>query len=1035
MAPDRGEPAARGTAGMAVRGAPALPPVVPAVVDDPFPIARVRVTEAKLPDAVKQFDLGPLVRMPRDEFEARARKAGLATAAARAVPRILSAEYTASLSGGDISGSAEFAILNPKARPAALPLEPLRLAIQSAAWADGREAVIGNLGPGFPPGPAVWVDGGRQVLKVKWSAAGAAGPGERHFELRIPSCPVGALTLEVQAGRVPTVASPDVLLTGPYAVPADPKRQTWRMRFGDRARLEFGIRAAGEATPAGAVQAALVGRYDLSAGQAACSFEYDLKPARGAVGEWAFAVDPGLQIIDAKVTNRAGWRIDPATRELRVSLRQPGPGGKIEITAVAPLVRGPAVALPIIRPVGALVGEEQVEVRVHPDVRLAAWSPGDYRLTDSAIGPDQVRVLSLVGTLLPAGVDLPFRRPPQLGVGESDPEFTTAEGIEWRAERGRTRLTARVVLHVRRGPLFHVAFQAPPGFALGRATASPDDLVVPGDPAARGASPTVEFTRPLLAGQSAEVLLDFAGLPLPAGPVRLPFPYVIPVGASERDGWVRISPGAGWSAVGHPVPAATEATEFDFPEPPLPEAPAESVTYLFRGKEPAGELRLKPIRPSFTAEVDTRLEPAGNRLTAATTIALRIEAGELPGVTVFEPGPARTGRTWKVADGSNAVAAVVPVSPDRLPAVVPLLSVPWGEPAAALVTRAALANEPGTYWVIRFARPVTERVVLETASPVANTATPGDARAIASEYAAGRRPVLVVRGAKPSTTRIHLAAALGGEQPAPAPGTALGGWSFSDLHAITVVPSDGPAVVVFGGTVTGTGGPVLALRLPTGAEVRAAGAAGHWLDPGKCGIDPGTSELRLPVPPGESVRFEVRYRLPVESTWPVRSADSPVPELPDGPHEVRRWWVFPPGTLPAWPFTVRDRRTPADLPALLGERLDRPGGIVIGGFAGERVGVVPARLADAAGVGLAALLAALGWVGAWRANRSIGFALLVTLLGTGGAGSGRGGRTGRSASPCWSLSSAPAAPCCSARPPGSGPRNPRWSPAWSPREW
>src|SRR5205814_1188848 len=155
----------------------------------------------------------------------------------------------------------------------------------------------------------------------------------------------------------------------------------------------------------------------------------DLQPARGAVGEWAFVLDPGVQVTDVEVNNRAGWRVDPATRQLRVTLRQPGSGGKIKVSVVAPLPsRGVAAALPTVRPIGAVVGEERIDIRIHPDVRLDSWDAGDYRLTDSSVGPDQVRTLTLVGSLLPIGAILPFRQMPEVRTTGSDTEFVTAEG-------------------------------------------------------------------------------------------------------------------------------------------------------------------------------------------------------------------------------------------------------------------------------------------------------------------------------------------------------------------------------------------------------------------------------------------------------------------------------------------------------------------------------------------------------------------------------------------------------------------------------
>src|SRR5439155_23533786 len=124
------------------------------------------------PAALETFDPGVTVRLRRDEFEARVKAAGRVAAEARNGPRLAEATYTASLTGDDLTGTAEWVVLNPGGKPAALPLDPLRLALRGAAWADGREAVVGAaaagnpagrpavvgvLGPAFPAGPAAWV--------------------------------------------------------------------------------------------------------------------------------------------------------------------------------------------------------------------------------------------------------------------------------------------------------------------------------------------------------------------------------------------------------------------------------------------------------------------------------------------------------------------------------------------------------------------------------------------------------------------------------------------------------------------------------------------------------------------------------------------------------------------------------------------------------------------------------------------------------------------------------------------------------------
>ena len=102
------------------------------------------------------------------------------------------------------------------------------------------------------------------------------------------------------------------------------------LRFGGRPRLDFAVRR--DANPDVPASASLVARFDLAHEQLVGGFEYDLRPAKGTVGEWVFSVDGGLIITDVVVNNRAGWSIEypsrPAARTLRVKLHQPGRAGR-----------------------------------------------------------------------------------------------------------------------------------------------------------------------------------------------------------------------------------------------------------------------------------------------------------------------------------------------------------------------------------------------------------------------------------------------------------------------------------------------------------------------------------------------------------------------------------------------------------------------------------------------------------------------------------------------------------------------------------
>ncbi|MBP3959377.1 hypothetical protein J8F10_29375 [Gemmata sp. G18] len=950
-------------------------------VDDPFPIRRMRGADARLPHLLKELEPGPVVQLPRPEFEARVRAAGRASYQAKHGARIADATYTAELDGGDLTGTAELGILNASGASTFLPLDPLKLAVSGAKWAPGGEAVMAVLptAPSTPSTsvPVVWVSGdGRRVLQFRWSLTGTTEPGERRFEMRVPPCPAAVLQLDLPADQVPTTSA-DVLLTGPFEVPGKPARRAWSLRFGGRPKLEFAVRAGG--TPSVVATAALVAKYELNPGQLSAAFEYELRPARGSVGEWAFTADPGLRITEVVTNNRAGWVVDPplvpnGPRRVRVSLRQPGPGGKVLISAVAPLpdpARPPDAPLPVVRPLGAVLESESIELRLAPGLKIDSWAPGDYRLIDSTQPPpgttDPARVLSLVGTLLATGPDDVFRRMPSVRTSAPDVEFTSLERLEWRLRAAHATLVARVRVRVTRGPLFQLTVRPPPGFTLDRGAAGTDELVAHiGPPVPAGQ--VIELARPLLSSQYADLRLEFRGAGArPGAPV--PFPAFAVLGATERSGWLSVTADPTWALDAEPGAGATPAGLWGWV---TTDAPRDArAVYFFRAKEPDGFVTLAPARPQVRAQASASLDAPGSRWNATTRLTLSVSGGVLSNVTVFVPGSHERERSWKLLDPANAVTAAVPVPPELLNAA-PLLA-PLDVRASTIGTRAR-GNTDGTFWVLQFARPLTGTAVLETTAP--GPAFGDDAVAL---------PVPQVPGAG-QTTKADVSPALKGRvavevignsvRVGARPGAGLGAHPVSDAYLLTAVRAPDDVVVAFGGTVRDSLGGTLRIGLPPGADVRGVCVAGRWVNPAASRA-PG-AELPVPVPAGAVVHFEVRYRLPVPSGWPTRRVTSPVPTVPGDP-PVRRWWSFAPGALPGWPARPWD--TSVDEPALLGGPLAGGAPVLVTRSDDEWVRVGSVRAADALAVGAIALVSALGWIAAHRRRARVTLVLAGAVVG------------------------------------------------------
>src|SRR2546429_3582555 len=163
--------------------------------------------------------------MPRDEFEARVAEAARAALALKNPPRLIEARYRASLVDTALVGTAQWTVVNPAAVPGILPLQPFNFALQQVQ-VDNRDAVLGDLeGKSL----ALLVEGpGRHTVSVSWSARGDPGPGGLRFELKVPSCVLTTLDLELPADRTATLLGENGLLSGPEPSSGAHQR-TWRL--------------------------------------------------------------------------------------------------------------------------------------------------------------------------------------------------------------------------------------------------------------------------------------------------------------------------------------------------------------------------------------------------------------------------------------------------------------------------------------------------------------------------------------------------------------------------------------------------------------------------------------------------------------------------------------------------------------------------------------------------------------------------------------------------------------------------------------
>jgi hypothetical protein len=907
-----------------------LPPAA-----DPFPIRRLRVAPGAWPELRDELEPGPWVQLPRRDFEARVHAAAQAAELAKAAPRIVAADYTAEFDGHELFGTAEWQFLNPQTKPLFAPLEPVRLAIQRAQWADGEDALLAI--PSAATAPAVWLPRpGRRTLQLNWSLTGTTELGERRFELRVPPCATAVWRLNVPADQVP--AASDALLTGPFPIPGKLDRRLWQLRPGHSSKVELTLRRRGASDAV--AQAKLAAQYDFTAGQLAATFRYELNPARGPVDEWSFLADPGWHITDVVMNNRAAWTVDPpevpeGPRRVRLRLRQPGPGGPVVISAIALFpdsARSIEAPLPAIRPLAAIVTEETLELRIGSGWKIEAWNAGDYRLTGGSLVPSSLlgggettRVLTLEGTLLAPGVQESVRRLPSFRLSPPEAEVVTTERVTWTLGETRASLSARVDVRVRRGPLFQLSLRPPPGYVLDRNPVAIHERVSYVGPLA-GGTQLIEFVPPLGSGQNLQLQLEFRGPPVQPGVMPLP---AWGFGAAEREGWFSIRTSPRWTMTIQPGVGAEPVSLWSWLTTDIPrDAPA---VYYYRGKEPEGHVTLRAATPTFTAHAAVRLNTVDDRWSLTTRWLLRISGGELTTIAVAVPQPDGP-RTWRVVGDGNAIREAIRV-PGEVFALLPG-GLPWS----------------GSWWVLRFQRPLAALAELETVAlgpPVGDTPV-----TLPIPQMLGVQPTVRADVAPPWQPRVALQIAgdrlhVTPQVPTPTPPV------VQDAYLVTVVRAASDVIVALGGSVSHSNGSPLQVALPPGVQVRSVNVQGRWLHPAACLERDTTDRLRIPLPVGTDIRFEVRYRLPVSWAWPTYPITSPAPRVNGSELPVQRWWAFAAGMLPGWPARPWDAT--AEEPPLLGGSLTSGEVIVLATRADDTwIRVGSSRVARALAVILAA---------------------------------------------------------------------------------
>jgi hypothetical protein len=656
---------------------------------DPLPIRRVLIPPERVPAELERLRPGTLVRMPREDFEARVRQAAQAADAAREPPRLVEARYTASLADLALIGTGQWKVLN-SSRAGILPVTPLNLALQKVLWQkaqfDRADAILGEL-DGKSPGLLV-EQAGEQTAYLDWTARGDPKPEGLHFDLQVPASPVASLELNLPADRVVAVSREAYLLSGPQPAEAADRR-LWRIDFAGRSQVDLVIRrlppaqgadaprSGGEPPPL--ILAELQSRQELEPGLVRAEYRFDVQVPRHGVRELRLECDPSLRPYEVTARDLEGWELResppaPAGKErppptLVVRLNEPFQGGAVQVRCLAPLAVGQPWTSPTLRLAGALIRGETVVLRVHPDMQLEHWQAGDFRLTGIATEADGWQALTLGGT---------GPRRPGVTLKAPAPEYRARQLAWWQVGPERSALTTQLTYTMARGRLFRLPVRLPAGWVVDRVELSPAALlrhwtVQPAeqgqglmlidlqrplgeeDPAARGgeALPGPVVLRPRAGSPprlQLTVRLHPGGGGAPAAGA-LAFPVVEPVGARFREGLLAVSVDPQYQATVSPPLAATAPEERDAPWA----GQAPDFFYTFRDQDVRRVLQLRPRRPRVRARGNSELVITPGGAAIVTRLVLEPDVGNPDAVDLLVSPPVSGPWSWKTENGPERV--------------------------------------------------------------------------------------------------------------------------------------------------------------------------------------------------------------------------------------------------------------------------------------------------------------------------------------------------------------------------------------------
>jgi hypothetical protein len=666
----------------------------PVDLGDPLPLQRVPLDADQLPKELERVRKGLLLQLPRAEFEERVRQAAQAQESVKRPPRLIEARYRARLEGTALVGAGQWKVIHPGASPAVLSLDPLNLAVRQPRFENG-DALIGEF-DGKSVGLLLDQSGPRSAT-LDWTARGDPGPDGLQFDLKIPSCAVAALELDLPADRRLTVSPDGCVVSGPQSADKSDRR-LWKVGFAGRSQIHLIIQqAAGPNQSAPLMLAALKTTQELTPDFLLSEYQFDLQAPRQGVRELVCECDPLLRPYEVSTSGMESWELLPAKtagapNTLVVRLHEPVTTGLLVVRCLAPLSANKAEGRsvewrsPWLRLTQTVPRGETLTLRLHPEVRLDDWQPNGFHLTDIAADATGGRVLTLSGggivqdqsektqrDFASAGAaDRPSARVPIRGA-----DYRARTLVWWQIHSDQSSVTAQITYEVLQGHLFQLPVQVPTGWEVERVEMAPSTLLRNWGVKPEGGRSllTVELQQALTPPRpaaAAEPAPTSPRLSLRLRPVRSkstpfsferktfssPFPEIVPKGARWPEGALAIEYDAGayQAAIHSPQAAGTPEEE----EPWGKQLP--DFYFPFRGQSLKGSLELRPRPVRLRSRCVNEVVLEAGRPVMKARLTLESEAGVPDYLDFLVSAPLGNHWSWRTEAGSTRVRSFEPLT-------------------------------------------------------------------------------------------------------------------------------------------------------------------------------------------------------------------------------------------------------------------------------------------------------------------------------------------------------------------------------------